>query len=296
METISELFSLDLSLTQLLLTRPVARALPYSAWSDDGRPFEGNAVSDLCAHLATALQETGFAIVRFAHAAADSQHAIAVAAWNLFTSLAEPMPHSAAGELVYEVTVADSTPPPHRYYSQSNIGGDIHTDGTYIHADPPKYVALVCLHPAHLGGDSVLVDGHQVYATLKAGSRSALAWLQREYHFDCDGQGPAATLRRSIFERANGSVRVQYLRSYIESGQRRAREPLAPEALASLDMLDGLLAHPTLRQIRTLQSGDMLLLNNHFMLHGRTAFVDYPERARRRRLIRLWGRPRSLHG
>jgi alpha-ketoglutarate-dependent taurine dioxygenase len=157
--------------------------------------------------------------------------------------------------------------------------------------DPPLYTALVCLQPARSGGDSVLVDGRRIYASLRADWPSALDWLQREYHFDCDGQGSGATLRRRIIEETGGSVRVQYLRSYIESGHHRAGEPLAAEALASLDVLDELLAHPRLRHVFKLTAGDMLLLNNHIMLHGRTAFVDDPERDRRRRLLRLWGRP-----
>lgn len=36
------------------------------------------------------------------------------------------------------------------------------------------------------------------------------------------------------------------------------------------------------------QSRDMQFLNNHIILHGRTAYEDYPEPERRRDLIRLW--------
>lgn len=34
--------------------------------------------------------------------------------------------------------------------------------------------------------------------------------------------------------------------------------------------------------------GDIQLLNNHWILHSRTAFEDYPEPERRRHLYRLW--------
>jgi alpha-ketoglutarate-dependent taurine dioxygenase len=37
-----------------------------------------------------------------------------------------------------------------------------------------------------------------------------------------------------------------------------------------------------------LREGDMQFLNNHVVLHSRTAFEDYPEEERRRHLLRLW--------
>jgi alpha-ketoglutarate-dependent taurine dioxygenase len=37
-----------------------------------------------------------------------------------------------------------------------------------------------------------------------------------------------------------------------------------------------------------LRPGDMQFLNNHVIMHARTAFEDYPEPARRRDLIRVW--------
>jgi alpha-ketoglutarate-dependent taurine dioxygenase len=37
-----------------------------------------------------------------------------------------------------------------------------------------------------------------------------------------------------------------------------------------------------------LRPGDMQFLNNHVVLHSRTAYEDHPEPQRRRDLIRLW--------
>jgi alpha-ketoglutarate-dependent taurine dioxygenase len=37
-----------------------------------------------------------------------------------------------------------------------------------------------------------------------------------------------------------------------------------------------------------LRRGDMQFLNNHVILHGRTAYEDHPEPERRRHLLRLW--------
>ena len=37
-----------------------------------------------------------------------------------------------------------------------------------------------------------------------------------------------------------------------------------------------------------LQPGDMQFVYNHSLLHDRTAFVDWPDPAKRRHLLRLW--------
>ena len=34
--------------------------------------------------------------------------------------------------------------------------------------------------------------------------------------------------------------------------------------------------------------GDIQLLNNHYIMHSRTGYEDYPEPERRRHLMRLW--------
>jgi alpha-ketoglutarate-dependent taurine dioxygenase len=64
--------------------------------------------------------------------------------------------------------------------------------------------------------------------------------------------------------------------------------PLTPEQQRALDALDGWLNRPELRAEFDLRTGDMLFINNRWLLHNRTAFEDYPEPERRRHLVRLW--------
>ncbi len=37
-----------------------------------------------------------------------------------------------------------------------------------------------------------------------------------------------------------------------------------------------------------MKPGEMLFINNRWILHNRTAFVDWAEPAERRHLVRLW--------
>ena len=55
-------------------------------------------------------------------------------------------------------------------------------------------------------------------------------------------------------------------------------------------------AHPDFRHDMRFERGDIQLLNNHSVLHGRTEFEDWPDAGRKRRLLRQWlnlreGRP-----
>ena len=280
------------ALTSALLRRHVPEETPPAEWPlRDAGLASIPAVVDLCTAVIDALEgANGFAIVRLDATAIDDPHALTVAFWNLFTAFADPLPHSAAGELLYAVTCSPTPEPRRRYYSRSNIGGDIHTDGTYIHPITPRYVALGCLQPATSGGASIVVDGHEVYRRLCADASDAARWLERAYHFDCDDQlGAAQTICRSVVQKTGASPCFHYLREYIVAGHDKAGVPLEAGAVTSFDTLDRLLASPELRHTHKLQRGEMLVLDNHRMLHGREAFADDGNPVRNRMLIRLWG-------
>ena len=73
-------------------------------------------------------------------------------------------------------------------------------------------------------------------------------------------------------------------------------------------MLDDVLKRPDLQVEFGLEPGQMYFINNRWILHNRTAFVDHPELEQRRHLVRLWlqrarlglwfhvGRSRRFHG
>jgi alpha-ketoglutarate-dependent taurine dioxygenase len=67
-----------------------------------------------------------------------------------------------------------------------------------------------------------------------------------------------------------------------------SRTILRPEQLEALDALDRLNNDPRFALVMELRPGDLQLLNNHVILHSRTAYEDHPEPDLRRHLIRLW--------
>jgi hypothetical protein len=82
---------------------------------------------------------------------------------------------------------------------------------------------------------------------------------------------------------------VIYQRRYIESAQRFAAAPrLDDRRRAALDAFDAALEDPDIHLEMDLEPGDVQLVHNHQLLHDRTAFLDDPDPARRRHLLRLW--------
>ena len=82
---------------------------------------------------------------------------------------------------------------------------------------------------------------------------------------------------------------VQYQRQYIDSAQRFSDAPkLTNEQIEALDCFDALANDPELHIVMQLQPGDMQFVYNHNLLHDRTEFIDWPDPAKRRHLLRLW--------
>jgi hypothetical protein len=95
-----------------------------------------------------------------------------------------------------------------------------------------------------------------------------------------------------VFNWFAGRLSTIYQRQYIDSAQRFAAAPrLTPAHIEALDLFDTLANDPTLMMTMALQPGDLQFVHNHVLLHDRTAFEDWPERERRRHLLRLWLAP-----
>jgi hypothetical protein len=87
----------------------------------------------------------------------------------------------------------------------------------------------------------------------------------------------------------DGHLTVFYQRQYIDSAQRFAdARRLTEEDVLALDRFDALADDPALHLRMVLEPGDVQLVNNHALLHDRTAFEDGPDPATKRHLLRLW--------
>jgi gamma-butyrobetaine dioxygenase len=141
-----------------------------------------------------------------------------------------------------------------------------HTDNPYRLA-PPEIQVLHCLSRAGRGGQSLLVDGAAAVDALKAEAPAdydllsripaRFAWADGETFLDCDAPviGPDhIRFNPRSFQAvcAEGLAREAWQAAY----DRFAERLLAPQACHTFDMA----------------AGDMVLMDNRRVLHGRTAF------------------------
>ncbi|WP_326681856.1 TauD/TfdA family dioxygenase [Streptomyces sp. NBC_01237] len=150
---------------------------------------------------------------------------------------------------------------------------------------PPRLLALLCVRPASTGGESLLVSGHTVHDRLSADRPAVLPTLHRDFHF-----GAERNLARSgpVFTRTDGRLTVRYNRYQIERGHHAAGEPLTAAQVEALDAFDEVLGDESLFLRLPLRRGDLLVLDNYTVLHGRTSFTDHSDPLRHRCLARAW--------
>ncbi len=182
-----------------------------------------------------------------------------------------------------------------------DIGADAEDPNTRIyqtsarqsfHTDSADCVGLLCLKAAKEGGLSLLVSAESIYNRMRAECPDLLLRLFDSIATDRRGEVPEGAkpfMEIPPLSWHDGKLTVFYQRQYIDSAQRFPEAMrLTPDHIAALDRFDALADDPELNFAMQLQPGDMQFVYNHAQLHDRTGFVDWPERAERRHLFRLW--------
>ncbi|MEV4179644.1 TauD/TfdA family dioxygenase [Nonomuraea sp. NPDC049709] len=166
-----------------------------------------------------------------------------------------------------------------------------HSGRLGFHSDPSDVVALLCVRPAKAGGSSVIVSSVAVHNEIVRLRPDLAEVLYRPWWHDRrTGDGPDSFYTKPIcVRRADGGVSMSYGPDYLRSAQRGADVPaFTGEQAEVMDLLDRLTNDARFALAMDFREGDMQFLNNHVVLHGRTAYEDYQEPARRRHLFRLW--------
>lgn len=167
-------------------------------------------------------------------------------------------------------------------YHQTREGGSIHTDNVNI---PTlwDYLYLACISDAHIGGESILVDGIEVHRVLSQQFPKALKVLEQDFYWEMRGVGQELYQAPIITYNEKMEPMFRHLRPYMESAHFRAKSPLSEEQLYAIDVLDAI-TNSTSMQIRyRMNKGDILLTVDSQILHGRCCFSDdlnsisYPE-------------------
>lgn len=162
------------------------------------------------------------------------------------------------------------------------------------HTDPGDIVTLLCIHPARTGGLSRIASTMAIYNELLAKHPEYLGWLYRGFHHDLRGDASQAAPYGCtpkpipVYRYHGGVLSCVFNASTIKDAQRRMGALVPDEEMRAIDAMVEMARSDEFRLDMDFAPGDLQLLNNHTVLHWRTAFEDDPDPARRRLLFRLW--------
>ena len=174
-------------------------------------------------------------------------------------------------------------------YHQTNLGGSIHSDGPQLN-QPPKYIIMTCVQNAKKGGLSIITNAKKIFEFMKKKEPKHLRILKKSFFFERRGFSfnNSNIFKKPIFEIKKNLLRFRYLRDYMHEAYRLKSLKLSTAQIKALDQLDKLLSKKKNQYLYKLSEGDVLLLNNHKLAHGRSAFSI--NNGGNRSLIRVWFR------
>jgi hypothetical protein len=218
--------------------------------------------------------------------------------WGLGLHLGTPRCQNAHGELIGEVrdevrrygevhqpgvVPAPGAPVTSRYKARSSGPLRFHTDRADV-------VGLLCVRKARAGGISKIVSTVTISNEILRRRPDLHALLCQDYIRTREGEemgGERSVYALPVFGVRDGRFTSQYSRTFVEAAQ---RVPGVPRLSAAQNEALDLLAEVAEEQCFTmsLEPGDIQLLNNHVIYHGRTAYEDDGGSDSDRLLYRLW--------
>lgn len=207
-----------------------------------------------------------------------------LAAWG------QPVAQNLAGDLLYEVR--DRVGSAEQEHGSRGAGDLLpHTDQAAADTERlPDLLVMVVLGRAAEGGATRLLSGHEAHNRLLDRYPAGVDVLSQPMWFarSPDGTADDPPVRAPVFTGRGRATRVRYNRFFLRLGGDEAGEALAEDQRVALDELDAVLDDDELAYETVLEPGDLLLIDNHVVLHDRTPFVDAPPHVRR--LLRGWVR------
>lgn len=173
-------------------------------------------------------------------------------------------------------------------YHQTNQGGSIHSDGPQLNI-PPKYLVMSCQNNAANGGSSIIANARKIYEFLKKKDKKIFKELTKKFYFERRGYNFSKEniFKKPIFYKKGKKFIFRYLRDYIIKAYELKKISLSTKQEKALNILDNLLNDKKFSTKFKLNKGDLIILNNHILAHGRTAF-KIQERKKIRKLYRVW--------
>jgi alpha-ketoglutarate-dependent taurine dioxygenase len=209
--------------------------------------------------------------------------------WILMSFLEPPVAQEWKGTVIYDVRHDGAAYTAETRGALTPEGLEMHTDSSMGEA-PPNYVTLFCLQPARAGGMSIVSSAAAAHDYFR---REHPALLRRLYavfyrdHQEYQAADAAPTNFRPVFA-WDGALRTRFNARHIVRGYEKTGRPLDAEGAEAVRRMDSFLGDPAHRLDLWLERGQIQVLNNRVIVHGRTPYQDHDDAERRRHLVRLW--------
>jgi hypothetical protein len=271
------------------------RRMPLFEITRDDFPLA--ATADLLAGVSAELED-GFGAVRITGipVARYGEDELRRVFWGLCSYLGTAMYQNARGEIMGEVRdeSRDANPTyviPEEGKVKSSRARARSTGPLRFHTDRADVIALVCVRNAKEGGVSKLASIVTIYNEILKRRPDLLEVLCRDFWRsrpeDEDGGPGRRVFKMPVFGLRDGKLTCQYSRTFVEQAQEYPEVPrLTPDQIAAMDLLAEIAEAVCLHA--PFAPGDLQLLNNHIVFHGRTAYEDDATQAQDRLLFRLW--------
>ncbi len=210
---------------------------------------------------------------------------LALILWGIGTHIGAPVAQSAGGDMIVDVMDMSHIGDASRAY-RSPRPQDLHTDSV-------DATGLLCLRRAKSGGTSLIASSLAVHNAILAERPELLATLYRGYHHRRSGQTATGEPSLSahpipVFGSRGGKLACYFNATSI--GRTLADADMENDAaeLEAFEVFNSTAARDGLSYRTDLEPGDLLILNNRTVMHGRTAFEDFDQVDRKRLMLRLW--------
>jgi hypothetical protein len=159
-----------------------------------------------------------------------------------------------------------------------------------FHSDRCDVVGLLCVRKAKSGGLSRIVSAAAIHNEVLRRRPDLMDIFYADWHNSRQGDeqpGESRAYPKPIFGFRDGHFTGLFSPAYIQSAQQFPEVPrLTRPQEEALDLFGEL--SDSLALDMAFEPGDIQLLNNHLIYHARTRYDDYPEKERKRLLLRLW--------
>lgn len=161
-----------------------------------------------------------------------------------------------------------------------------------FHVDFADWVGLLCIQDAKIGGVSKLCSSRALFEALQRESPDlAQALMEPLYYSRQDEEAPQERpfYQTPVVAFEEGWFACRYTRNHIRYAHRHegasAPSPLQEQAM---DWIDATAKTERFTFDMRLVPGDLQLINNHVVLHSRTAYEDHDDPDKKRSLLRAW--------